>query len=40
MSLSLVIIAVLMLVAADGLRRGRRVAWWFVTVLTVIALSS
>jgi phosphatidylglycerol lysyltransferase len=37
-SLSLVISSVLMLVAADGLRRGRRVAWWFVTVLTVISL--
>ena len=38
MSLSLVISSVLMLIAADGLRRGRRVAWWFVTVLTVLSL--
>jgi phosphatidylglycerol lysyltransferase len=37
-TLTLVIGSVLMLVAADGLRRGRRVAWVFVTVVTLAAL--
>src|SRR4029079_19073039 len=37
-TLTLVIGSVLMLVAADGLRRGRRVAWVFVTVVTASAL--
>jgi lysylphosphatidylglycerol synthetase-like protein (DUF2156 family) len=37
-TLTLVIGSVLMLVAADGLRRGRRVAWVFVTVVTAGAL--
>ncbi len=37
-SLALVIGAVLNLVAADGLRRGRRLAWVFVTVIHVLGL--
>jgi len=37
-TLTLVIGSVVMLVAADGLRRGRRVAWVLVTVVTVASL--
>ncbi len=35
-TLSLVIMALLLLAAADGLRRGRRVAWSFVTILMAL----
>ena len=37
-TLALVIGAVLQLAAADGLRRGRRLAWAFVTILKVLSL--
>ena len=37
-SLTLVVSSVLLLIAADGLRRGRRVAWVFVTVLITLSL--
>ncbi len=37
-TLSLAVTAIAMLVAADALRRGHRVAWWFITLLTTIAL--
>jgi len=35
-TMSLVIMAMLLLAAADGLRRGRRVAWSFVTILEAL----
>ena len=38
LTLALVIGAVLQLAAADGLRRGRRLAWVFVTVLLALSL--
>ena len=38
LTLTLVVGAVLQLAAADGLRRGRRLAWAFVTVLNVLSL--
>jgi phosphatidylglycerol lysyltransferase len=37
-TLGLVIISVLLLAAADGLRRGRRVAWGFVTGIMVLSM--
>jgi hypothetical protein len=38
LTLALVIGAVLILIAADSLRRGRRVAWVFITTLIVLSL--
>jgi phosphatidylglycerol lysyltransferase len=37
-TLSLIIISILLLAAADGLRRGRRVAWGFVTGIMVLSM--
>jgi phosphatidylglycerol lysyltransferase len=37
-TLTLVVSSVLLLIAADGLRRGRRVAWVFVTVIVALSL--
>ncbi|CAN5688651.1 hypothetical protein BH10ACT3_BH10ACT3_02040 [soil metagenome] len=38
LTLSVVVFAILLILAADGLRRGRRLAWAFVVVVYVLAL--
>ncbi|MCD9623280.1 bifunctional lysylphosphatidylglycerol flippase/synthetase MprF [Rhabdothermincola salaria] len=38
LSLGVVVVALFWLVTADGLRRGKRVAWWFTAVPTVLGV--
>ncbi len=40
LGLGVIVTSLFLLVVADGLRRGRRVAWWFTTVLTGLGLAA